>query len=261
MRWIAFAVALLLIPGLILGALWWQTGGTSETPAAAASAEETPTPPTLAATQVAESGEVTPLPPTAALTSIATPTPTTLADRALAKTIVDASEEPLPRWTATATPSPTPPASPTPTPSPTLQPTFISGGNSNVTIPLGVGLNERWVDVNLSSQTLTAYEGNRAVFSTLVSSGLPGTPTVTGQFRIYLTYTAQTMDGRYLGYDYYLPNVPYVMYFYQGYALHGTYWHSNFGRPMSHGCVNLETSDAQWIFNWAGIGTLVNVHY
>jgi lipoprotein-anchoring transpeptidase ErfK/SrfK len=76
-----------------------------------------------------------------------------------------------------------------------------------------------------------------------------------------LRYESQTMDGRLLGYDYYLENVPYVMYFYQDYALHGTYWHNNFGTPMSHGCVNLPTADAGWLFNWTSIGTLVNVHY
>ena len=63
------------------------------------------------------------------------------------------------------------------------------------------------------------------------------------------------------GPGYYLPNVPYTMYFYQGYGLHGTYWHHNFGTPMSHGCVNLATPDAEWLYNWASVGTLVNVHY
>jgi len=51
------------------------------------------------------------------------------------------------------------------------------------------------------------------------------------------------------------------MYFYEGYSLHGTYWHHNFGHPMSHGCVNMRTSDAAWLYNWASVGTLVNIHY
>jgi len=55
--------------------------------------------------------------------------------------------------------------------------------------------------------------------------------------------------------------VPYVMYFYRGYGIHGTYWHSNFGYPMSHGCVNMETSQAGWLYNWAYVGILVNIHY
>jgi lipoprotein-anchoring transpeptidase ErfK/SrfK len=62
------------------------------------------------------------------------------------------------------------------------------------------------------------------------------------------------------GPGYYLPDVPYTMYFYRGYGIHGTYWHSNFGTPMSHGCVNMQTDEAGWMFNWASVGTLVNVH-
>jgi lipoprotein-anchoring transpeptidase ErfK/SrfK len=156
--------------------------------------------------------------------------------------------------------TPTPTNTPTPTVTPV--PTFVSPINSQPTNrPFGVAADERWVDVNLSSQTMTAYEGDFAVMSTLISSGLPAWPTVTGQFRVYLRYESQTMDGTRLGYDYYLTGVPYVMYFYQDYALHGTYWHSNFGYPMSHGCVNLETGDAEWVFNFTTIGTVVNVHY
>ena len=119
----------------------------------------------------------------------------------------------------------------------------------------------RWIDVNLSTQTLTAYEGDAPVMTTAVSSGTYLYPTVTGQFAIYLRYQSQTMNGYLLGYDYYLPDVPYVMYFYRGFALHGTYWHNNFGTPMSHGCVNMPTDKAQWLYNWSDYGTLVNVHY
>ena len=115
----------------------------------------------------------------------------------------------------------------------------------------------RWIDVDLSAQRLTAYEGNTPVRSTLVSTGLPRTPTPTGRFPVYVKYTFDDMSGP----GYYLPNVPYVMYFYRGYSLHGTYWHSNFGQPMSHGCINLPTPEAQWLFNWASVGTIVNIHY
>jgi lipoprotein-anchoring transpeptidase ErfK/SrfK len=115
--------------------------------------------------------------------------------------------------------------------------------------------------VDLSSQILVAYEGNEPIFDTYISSGTSNHPTVTGQFRIWIKYESQTMDGTLLGYDYYLENVPYVMYFYEDYALHGTFWHNNFGTPMSHGCVNMRTSDAQWVYSWAGVGTVVNVHY
>jgi LysM repeat protein len=115
----------------------------------------------------------------------------------------------------------------------------------------------RWIDVNLSAQRVTAYVGNTPVRNTLASTGLPATPTPTGRYRIYVKYVATLMSGP----GYYLPNVPYTMYFYRGYGLHGTYWHANFGRPMSHGCINLPTSEAQWLFNWAPVGTLVNIHY
>lgn len=185
----------------------------------------------------------------------ATPTPPPLSIQP--KPINRNDNNPRPTWTLT--PSPTF----TPTATPTSVPTFVSeevviGGAQR---PPGVGPSERWIDVNLSTQRLVAYEGDRAVFNTLVSSGTWLHPTVTGQFRVWLRYVAQTMDGRRLGYDYYLPNVPYVMYFYRDYALHGTYWHNNFGTPMSHGCVNLPTPAAEWIFNWSSIGTVVNVHY
>jgi lipoprotein-anchoring transpeptidase ErfK/SrfK len=63
------------------------------------------------------------------------------------------------------------------------------------------------------------------------------------------------------GPGYYLPNVPYTMYFYRGYAIHGTYWHHNFGTPMSHGCVNMYTPDAEWMFYFSSVGTLVNIHW
>jgi lipoprotein-anchoring transpeptidase ErfK/SrfK len=165
------------------------------------------------------------------------------------------ANQPRPTWTITPTPSPTP------TPTPTVVPTFVNPNHQDGVRPFGVGPNERWIDVNLTSQTLRAYEGDTVVFTTLISSGTWEHPTVTGVFRIWLEYESQTMDGRLLGYDYYLENVPYVMYFYKDYALHGTFWHSNFGTPMSHGCVNLETSDAAWLYNFATLGTVVNVHY
>jgi LysM repeat protein len=115
----------------------------------------------------------------------------------------------------------------------------------------------RWIDVDISSQRLTAYQGNTPVFSALISSGLPRTPTVIGRFKVYTKLRSTRMRGP--GYD--LPGVPYTMYFYKGYAIHGTYWHNNFGRPMSHGCVNMRTQDAGWLFNWASVGTPVVTHW
>jgi lipoprotein-anchoring transpeptidase ErfK/SrfK len=133
-----------------------------------------------------------------------------------------------------------------------------SGGSTTVPKPPSTGSSAgRWIDVNLRTQRLTAYQGSKPVFSTLVSTGLPRTPTVVGRFKIYTKLSSTRMRGP--GYD--LPNVPYTMYFYKGYGLHGTYWHNNFGHPMSHGCVNLRTSDAAWLFSWASIGTPVVTHY
>ena len=115
---------------------------------------------------------------------------------------------------------------------------------------------DRWIDVDLSEQTLTAYEGDTPVRQTLVSTGLPATPTPEGQFRIWIKLEADDMEGP----GYYLAEVPYVMYFHMGYGLHGVFWHANFGQPMSHGCVNMPTPEAEWLFHWAEVGTLVNVH-
>lgn len=113
----------------------------------------------------------------------------------------------------------------------------------------------REIIVDLSDSRVYAYENGVLVRNVLASTGLPATPTVQGNFTVQRKYTAQTMVGP----GYYLPDVPYVLYFYEGYALHGTYWHNNFGQPMSHGCVNLPTPEAEWFFAWADVGTPVRV--
>jgi LysM repeat protein len=115
----------------------------------------------------------------------------------------------------------------------------------------------RWIDVDLSSQTVRAYQGNVVVQSMVVSTGISRYPTPVGRFRIYSKYPSVNMSGP----GYYLPGVPHTMFFYKGYALHGTYWHSNFGRPMSHGCINLTRADAAWLYSWAGVGTQVVIHW
>lgn len=171
--------------------------------------------------------------------------------------------------TATPTPSPTPTHTPwptfTPTPAPTSTPeptpaatptaapavTPVVPGEPSRYTPHG----EKWIQIDLSEQRLTAYEGETAVFSALVSTGVASMPTPKGEHAIYLKVRSQAMGGQ----GYYLPNVQYVSYFYKDYALHGTYWHNNFGHPMSHGCVNLTNDDAQWIFEWAPVGTRVVV--
>jgi len=154
--------------------------------------------------------------------------------------------------TETFTPSPTPWPTDTPLPTDTPMPWPT---DTPYTYPDYGGV--RWIDVNLSQQMVYAYEGNTIVASFLVSTGVPAFPTVTGQYHIYIKLVSTLMAGP----GYYLPNVPYTMYFYKGYGFHGTYWHSNFGHPMSHGCVNMYTPDAEWLFYWASEGTLVNIHY
>jgi len=123
--------------------------------------------------------------------------------------------------------------------------------------PGSVGNGTRWIDVNLSQQMVYAYAGDTVMNSFVVSTGTWMTPTVTGKYKIWIKLRYSDMSGP----DYYLPNVPYVMYFYKGYGLHGTYWHNSFGTPMSHGCVNLSIPDAEWLYNFASEGTVVNVHY
>ncbi|MBI4790609.1 MAG: L,D-transpeptidase [Chloroflexi bacterium] len=129
--------------------------------------------------------------------------------------------------------------------------------------PAGVGAGEKWIDVNLFEQTLAAYEGDRMVYATLISSGLPLWPTPTGLARIWVKVTHNKMSGREGFPDYYfLEDVPWIMYFNRDVALHGAYWHDRFGTPRSHGCVNLSPKDARWLFAWttpapgAGVWTL-----
>lgn len=118
--------------------------------------------------------------------------------------------------------------------------------------PLTVG---KAIVVSTTEQRIYAYENGVLIHSHLTSTGRAETPTVLGDYKIYVKYEATDMSGP----GYYLPQVPYTMYFYQGYGIHGTYWHNSFGRPMSHGCVNLPPEEAKWFFEWAEVGTLVRV--
>jgi lipoprotein-anchoring transpeptidase ErfK/SrfK len=199
---------------------------------------------------------ITPL-PTNTLTKTSTPTKTASPT---------ATQTPIPTntatQTATATATSTPTLTPTPssTPSPTNLPTDTLAPTKTakplVNRPEDVGQSERWIDIDLSEQRTYAFEGDQLINKFRVSTGTSQHPTVLGEYRIYVKYRAASMSGP----GYYLPNVPYVMYFYKGYGLHGTYWHSNFGQPMSHGCVNLKNEDAAWLFSWASVGTVVYVH-
>lgn len=114
----------------------------------------------------------------------------------------------------------------------------------------------KWIEIDLSKQRLAARQGNRVIKAFPISSGKARTPTPKGTFRIYAKYRKVRMRGP--GYN--LPNVPWTMYFVGGYAIHGTYWHMNFGRPMSHGCINMKKSHARWLYRWAPRGTKVRVH-
>lgn len=120
----------------------------------------------------------------------------------------------------------------------------------------GEATGEKWIEVILSQQKLIAWEGSRAVLTSIVSTGKPATPTVKGTYRIYLKYEFKDMRGP----GYFLPKVPHTMFFYQGYAIHGTYWHTNFGRVMSRGCVNVNLKDAGWLYDWAPMATKVVIH-
>lgn len=115
---------------------------------------------------------------------------------------------------------------------------------------------KRWLEINLTTQRLIAWEGNRPVYAVIVSTGKPTTPTPSGVFAIQSKRRLERMRGE----DYDLPDVPHAMYFYRGYAIHGTYWHKRFGTPVSHGCINVATDHAQWLFEWAAIGTPVVIH-
>ena len=203
-------------------------------------------------------------------------------------TIEKATRTPIP--TATHTNSPTSTATKTPAPSSTSIPTSTSTNTPEPTLtsksteviakelpqrntpkprpkkskntanpakrPALVGKNERWIDVDLSGQRTYAFEGDTLINTFVVSTGTWLHPTIIGTFPIYVKYQSANMSGE----DYFLRNVPYVMYFHKDYGLHGTYWHNNFGVPMSHGCINLRTNDAKWLFNWASVGTIVNIH-
>lgn len=125
---------------------------------------------------------------------------------------------------------------------------------------LGVSDRPKRIEVDLANQRLYAFEGDQKIYDFLISSGKWG-KTPTGNFRIWikLRYTKMSGGSKALNTYYYLPNVPYVMFFandqipqYRGFGIHGTYWHSNFGHPMSHGCINMKTEEAGLLYNWAG---------
>jgi len=124
---------------------------------------------------------------------------------------------------------------------------------------LGEKSQNKRIEVDLTNQRLYAFEGNNKVFDFLISSGKWGrTPTGTFWIWVKLRYSKMEGGSKTLNTYYYLPNVPFVMYFfndeipkYRGFGIHGTYWHDNFGHPMSHGCINMKTEEAGQLFYWA----------
>ncbi len=116
---------------------------------------------------------------------------------------------------------------------------------------------KKWIDVSIRKQLLVAYEGTQPVFATIISSGRGGmsdpsnsTATIRGTFFVHAKHVSGTMDGEEGSDSFDLRDVPYIQYFHEGYALHGAYWHDEFGKDRSHGCVNLAPADAKWLFDW-----------
>ncbi len=171
----------------------------------------------------------------------------------------------IPVAQAQVVPTITPPPTPSSTPLPTLEPTIAPP--TATPIPPSVastgGGGSKYIVVNLSTQWLYAYEGDVQVLNAPVSTGRDGFNTPVGTFSVYAKYPSQTMSGNLGGEYYYVPNVPHVMYIYGGVALHGTYWHNQFGTGMrmSHGCINLPQDSAAWLYNWTPMGTPVHVRY
>lgn len=118
--------------------------------------------------------------------------------------------------------------------------------------PAEVAADEHWVAVDLAQQVLSAYEGDKMVYATLVSTGRPPFFTPKGLNRVWIKLQTGAMEGGEVekGDYYYLQDVPWIMYFNKDVGLHGAFWHDRFGYPSSHGCVNLSPKDAQWLFDW-----------
>ena len=115
--------------------------------------------------------------------------------------------------------------------------------------PSGIGPEARWIDVDTAEQVLTAYEGDRLVFATLVSTGKKGWETPTGHFRVWYKLRHGAMRGHRA--SYLVEEVPHSLFFGGDTAIHGVTWHDKFGRAVSHGCINLSPEDAAWLFEWA----------
>ena len=147
---------------------------------------------------------------------------------------------------------------------PTYEQRKIAPGAENLPYPAAPG--EKWIDINLTTAQMTCYEGTEVVRGPIpVVPGKPSSPTVDGHFNVYLQYESQTMRGlNDDGSRYVEPDVPWVSYFHESYSIHAAPWQRTFGWTGpggSHGCVNTPTSDAEWVYHWADLGTSVMSHY
>ena len=123
---------------------------------------------------------------------------------------------------------------------------------------IGSAKAQKSIVVSLGQQMFWAYKGDKVVLSSYVSTGKAGFDTPTGSYSVLSKLPSQTMEGVIGGEYYNVPDVPSVLYFTSnGHAIHGTYWHNNFGWPMSHGCVNLPLDVAAWLYRWTPVGTPV----
>lgn len=141
---------------------------------------------------------------------------------------------------------------------------LIADGAENLAYPAAPG--EKWIDINLSNHSVTAYEGATVVLSSPMVAGAPLTPTITGEYNVWAKVPIQTMRGKNAdGTDYETPNVPWILYFHGGYATHGAPWRANFGYDAgaagSHGCVNMPVDQAKSLYDWADVGTKVVSHF
>lgn len=118
--------------------------------------------------------------------------------------------------------------------------------------PKDVPADAKWIHVDLEEQTLVAYEGDRPVYATVISSGKEGYAPPTGTFKVQQKYVSTTMNAEDpIDGFYEVEEVPWTQYYHRGYALHGAYWHTDFGKVRSHGCTNLAPVDARWLYYWS----------
>jgi len=142
---------------------------------------------------------------------------------------------------------------------PPPEPEPAVGGIAGGYVPGG---GELWIDINLSTQYMVVYQGSNVVMETYISSGRPGFDTPTGTFHINLKNGTQDMEGVIGGEYYNVESVPSVMYFTdRGHAIHGAYWHNNFGAVMSHGCINVPVDLAAYLYEITPTGARVEIHW